>query len=533
MSKSEDYLDRLLNSIANGDESQADEEEAMLSAGEEDTLGMESEAGFSRNAEEAEFLRAFEEELLADEDTDDFLRQFESELTGNRPGEGAHGQAASKPEVFSRGPAANEPEEGMRGQAVSEPAKAVDRYIENGRAEYTFLDDLDDIVSSVKENIKDKEEIGDSGEADIMVDTLGENDQDIMELLKSEGSFFDMEDTSGPAGEAAAPASMGLDGLSDDFGMEEFANEEVEPADSAREETGKKAKKQGGFFNRLSRIFFGESEDEKEAAGEKVPEKEAAKTPMASSADIGEFSAENLEILQALEGTPAEAEQSAGEPDEQEKKKGKKEKKPKEKKEKKPKEKKEKKPKEKKPKKEKEPKPPKEPDLTPPLPKKPVILTFVMVGSFLVLIMTGINLFGYSSSISNAASAYELGKNVETFQEISGLEIKATDQDAYVKYKIMANVASEYSAYQSFMEAKLYDMALDSLIRAVGRSEKYSEDAESYGCTSELEKIRSQAAGALSSFGISEEQALELYALDDQETYSIEIYHILTQAGLG
>ena len=39
--------------------------------------------------------------------------------------------------------------------------------------------------------------------------------------------------------------------------------------------------------------------------------------------------------------------------------------------------------------KEKKPKKPKVPDNTPPLPKKPVILTFVMAGSFLVLVLVG------------------------------------------------------------------------------------------------------------------------------------------------
>ena len=89
----------------------------------------------------------------------------------------------------------------------------------------------------------------------------------------------------------------------------------------------------------------------------------------------------------------------------------------------------------------------------------------------------------------------------------------------------------EFSAYQSFMEANLYDMALDSLIRTVGRCQKYQAEAELYGCTQEMTRLRTQTTGALASFGLTQEQALELYGLEDREEYSAEIYAQIELAG--
>ena len=180
----------------------------------------------------------------------------------------------------------------------------------------------------------------------------------------------------------------------------------------------------------------------------------------------------------------------------------------------------------------KKPKPPKEPDNTPPLPKKPVVLIFVMAASFLALVLVGTNLFGYSHSMNEAKLAYDLGDYKLAYTQVSGLEIKEDDMDTYQKYCIMANAGGEYNAYQTFMAQGIYDMALDSLIRAIGRCDKYSEDAANYGCANELMNVRNQAVGALAGFGLTEERAMELYAVDEREEYSAELYAVLAAAGL-
>jgi hypothetical protein len=156
----------------------------------------------------------------------------------------------------------------------------------------------------------------------------------------------------------------------------------------------------------------------------------------------------------------------------------------------------------------------------------------VMAASFLVLVLLGTKLFSYSNSTTVAASDYRNGDYEAAYQEMAGLTIKEEDEDTYGKYRVMAIASSEFSSYQSFMDTGVYDMALDTLIRTVGRCDKYQEDAELYGCVSELENLKETASADLSAFGITEERAMELYRIGDRDEYTLELKEILVASGM-
>lgn len=488
MSKTEDYLDNLLNSVEHTEETSVEDEGA-------DAYGTDADA---------DFFDELEREFLNGAD-DDFLRDLDREF--------AEEEAAEKSGV---------PEH-----------------------KDSFLDNLDGIVSSVKANMKSEEtEQDEAYEEDFMIDTIGEEpvtggdteeslsesesmmgeadvelDPELMDLLKSEGEFSELGDGLQFNGEkdAADVPDVGNEiPESNEMGMpaEAYSLGEI-PLDTEEEE--KTPEDKTSFLKKISRVLFGEEEEEEENEQTVKPVEKA----VSGLAGLDAISDENLQILQELDGTSSNVRME--EPQEREEK---------PKKEKKKKEKKPKVPKAKKPKKEKKPKPPKEPDHTPPLPKKPVILTFVMVASFLALVLLGTKLSGYSNSMDMARRNYEIGNYEQALLDVSGLEIKEADLDTYQKYWLMANASSQYTAYQSFMEAGIYDMALDSLVRAIGKCEKYRPDAAVYGCADALDKVAGQAVDALSSFGMSKEMALELYSYNDRNDYSTEIYNILADAGL-
>ena len=369
------------------------------------------------------------------------------------------------------------------------------------KAAQPMLDDIDQIMDSVNsnaeadgENEADDLSIDDFGFSDFGLDdaetdseaekteTLPDEDDELMKILSGTG-----EETESSEETAAASA-------------------EPQTSEDTKEEEEKPKKK--GFFAKLAKLLFGddELEDEEASAAQAEPV-------------ITEMSMEDMDILKELEGSSD----------------GKKEKKEKKKKEKKKKEKAPKQPKEKKvkPKKEKKPKPPAEPDNTPPLPKVPVILVFVMAASILVLVLAGTHLVGYSNSFSDADQAFAEGRYSDAFQAVAGEKVKEKDTDTYEKYRITAMVYAEYEAYESMMNAKVYDMALDSLIRTVQRYDRYLQDAETYGCRGEFDKIASAAETALQQdFGLTAEDARAMYAMSDKETYSREIYKVLEKAGL-
>lgn len=369
------------------------------------------------------------------------------------------------------------------------------------KAAQPMLDDIDQIMDSVNsnaeadgENEADDLSIDDFGFSDFGLDdaetdseaekteTLPDEDDELMKILSGTG-----EETESSEETAAASA-------------------EPQTSEETKEEEEKPKKK--GFFAKLAKLLFGddELEDEEASAAQAEPV-------------ITEMSMEDMDILKELEGSSD----------------GKKEKKEKKKKEKKKKEKAPKQPKEKKvkPKKEKKPKPPAEPDNTPPLPQVPVILVFVMAASILVLVLAGTHFVGYSNSFSDADQAFAEGRYSDAFQAVAGEKVKEKDTDTYEKYRITAMVYAEYEAYESMMNAKVYDMALDSLIRTVQRYDRYLQDAETYGCRGEFDKIASAAETALQQdFGLTAEDARAMYGLSDKEAYSKEIYKVLEQAGL-
>jgi hypothetical protein len=541
MSKSEDYLDGLLNLAMGGTDSLSASGAVGTDTKDE---GKDTESDMPKT--ENEFLEEFEKDLLGEGGDEEFLRQFEKEM-----------------------------DEGTETADIESIGKE------------SLLDNLDGIVNSVKDEMEkgdapeQTKEASPSGVADGMADALGDftgmdlfadepeeaqdtdktkplpateeiGDNEIMDLLNADGGLFGTEEpTEKTAPESIAPkaeaapesiasgAQMPTDGAAaanEEAGSTEEKAEEGEPEEASGKKRRRKKKekkkkdeaaaddaKEGepkeSFLQRMSKLFFGEDEEEENENVKGAPE--------AATDGVQELTADNMDILAQLGGAGAA---SADAPAENPKdKKKKKEKKPKKEKPKKEKPKKEKKPK---PKKEKKPKPPKEPDNTPPLPKKPVILIFVMAISFLVLVILGTDLFGYSYQISEAESAYQSGDYESAYQSIYGVEVKEADSALYEKTLLMANVSGEFSAYQTFLENQMYDMALDCLIRTIGRCEKYRSQAEEYGCLSELEQLEEDAKGALAAFGISADEACSVYEIaEDREEYSIRIYSILKDAG--
>ena len=376
------------------------------------------------------------------------------------------------------------------------------------KATQPMLDDIDQIMESVNQ-----EAANDTAEMETSaVEKTAEQKEDTAEVKNDEGASedgiddlaiddigiddFGLDDPETENEKAVSDEDDELmkilSGTGEDSEIPEADNAkaEVQPDDGGKEE--KKPKKQG-FLAKLSKLLFGDDEpDEEEISG------------MQAEPAVTEMSMDDMDILKELEGSSDDD------------KKGKKEKKKKVK-----------------PKKEKKPKPPAEQDNTPPLPKVPVILVFVMAASILVLVLAGTHLLGYSNSFADADQAFAEGRYSDAFQAVAGEKVKEKDTDTYEKYRITAMVSAEYEAYESMMDAEVYDMALDSLIRTVQRYDKYLQDAETYGCRGEFDKIESAAETALQQdFGLTAEDARTMYALSNKETYSREIYKVLEKAGL-
>ena len=536
MSRSEDYLDQLLNGVELEEQEKAELEQDIL----DDNIFNDILEKLAEEKEE--FL---EEDFFSEEDflDEDFLKEFEMEGLE---------EAGSEEDVLSlfndldnilNGEKVHEAVEELEEEpisAIEEPVVSVEEpaieesvieesVIEEPAIEEPAIEELaieeNDKEASVPLEINTAMEEGFSfanlfaSEGAESKESAPEEDADVLKILEGlEGIDLELDEVDGSQSGNEQSDFSALEGFLAGASKQAVSNtdadttsandilsgfsfgENLEEATSgASEETPKKEKKAGekdSFMSKLGLILFGEDDDDEE------------------------------EELAMLEDSAKKAEKEQA-------KKEKKEKREKAKQERKEKREKAKLEKQTKAAEEKKLKPPKEPDNTPPLPKKPVFLIFLMVGSFIALVVMGADLLGYSNQMENAKNQYAKKNYSEAFAEIAGMEIKEEDSLLYNKYHVMAMVSAELEAYESLMSQEFYDMALDCLVRTVGRAEKYREDAETYGCIQELNGLEAKAEEILKeTFDLSKEDALEIYAYRSKKEYSTAILKVIKEHGL-
>lgn len=548
MSKSEDYLDDLLNSVsdANRRNNKKDIENLIQSMNEEAAKPREREKKPVEKKHEdysgTGFLCEFEKELATGA-ADDFLQEFEMELdeeASNQADIDVKEDQTSDMEAASatkQPEAANQSEETNQLRDASEPISSEGTDMAtDGYAASDMMEDVNDIMDAVRKKV------GDSGEEEHM-NTSKTPEDDASEEEEPLG-FFDTLDEDSAAEIPEAPKTESeeeepllsedddainlMDMLSGDADLSDIgdllkADENGEELEHSEDEDGevqdeferlgsieelkdlkeaKEKRKKQGFFSKIMSVLFGPDEEEDDI---KIAEDDS----------LGSISSENREILKEMDA------------DEETGKKSKKEKKKKEKKEKKEKAKKEKAPKVKKE------KPPKEIDRTPPLPKKPVILIFIMALSILILILLGSSNLQYGQDMQQAKDDFASGSYVTAFQTVAGSSVKGKDENFYKKAQVLASIQSEYQSYESLSGINENEMALDALVRGYGRCVDGADLAQEYEITDEMAGLKNQILQQLSDhFGVSEEKAAELHAMTKRTDYTKAIQEILAAAGL-
>ena len=478
---SEKYLDNLLNSI----------------------YGTEDGKGGSL-VDQSAFLEQFENEL-ENETYDEYLSEFEKEL-------GDDDAKAAGRAMDIQTPAPDDKDE-----SLDEVLSDFDRKM---KEQEEIPDDSgtsagEQSVNIEKKNLEQAVEnfepvIEENNEADIkpeelkMVDEIGEPDlagnasNDLLDILDS--------DDLNNIGEL-------LEGKTDDTGddIENYAKSQMQSLEvSESENKDKKNKKsdknKNGLLKKIIAFFTKEPGEDSEAVAN------------GAEADAKTLSDENQQILEELEA--AEKKEKA-----KNKKKDKKEKKPKA-----PKEKKERTKWEKGPK----------------LPKGPVIVICILVASLVVLILISTALFGNNSKLKDAQDTYnqaiaDVGQNktesielyTQAYSSLSGLKLKDGDEMLYNKLSVLAAVANKYDAYKSFSDSGYVTMAADSLICAAGRCAVNEDNAKEYGCELQLEQLKNIISDTLSSqYGLSYDDAIALYNIDDRDDYTLALTQKLNELGI-
>lgn len=518
MNEREDYLDRLLRGV----EGTPEEDQ-----GTEDELFGNYNSSFSAD-EEDDFLKAFEKSMSQSGDRSDLGSKTDMDFDMDD----------------------------------------IDHIVSN--VKNGTLDEFEDFGSledgkdlSIEESLQDYtednaglDEIGtefSSDEQDYMVNTLDGNEtmeyepedsnQDLLKMLSGIGEETDIDEPGpGPEESEGIPGdeldsmakelAMEIDelGIETDDELENVLAEEQEAQDAKKDKKkGKKEKKKkekkdkgenSGFFQKLSRVLFGEEEEEDKNPDSAIPE----------ISEIENISDENMDILRELEkknGTPEEDEKAR-------KKKEKKEQKAQKKKERAEKKAQKAKEKQAKPKKEKKVKEPKVVEKTKPLPKGPVFLIMLVGISLVILINLISSQLGYSLSISDAKKYYEQGDYVEAYTCFTqGKKVKAADEELYNKARLTAYVQQQINSYKMYQKQEMYAEALSALICGVGRYDKNAADAAAAGAAVEYDKMLASLEKALKkNYSMTLDEARELYDIRDREDYTYALYDKIDSLGL-
>lgn len=535
MSNREDYLDSLLKSVTGPEETgrEAEAESQRNQSGK-----AEGKRSVSPLSEDDQFLANYDQELL-DLDEDAFLREFEEELSGKAIGTSGKKTAVSDQlsedmddlmvntmdeddlagVEYDRGlekellkgddPLDNaEPEDTFADGLFGEDAFMDSGFMDSADGEAEDADDIDAMLKAAmsfgddesKAAPKEEAQAGEDPELMDILSGMGGNDdlEDIGNMLKAHDEDAFIEDDgfdeiagelSGQIEELGVTSGLGLD--------PDFVKDMKEKGKRGKKK--KKKEKKPGVFSKFASTLF----DEKE---------ESVTVPEAS--ELGSVSEENMNILKELDKKEKKEKKKQ---EKLEKKQAKQEKKAQAKQEKPPKPPKEKKPKQK----------------SKPLPRKPVILIYVMVASILLLIFLSSSLSGYRTGIDQAKASYDSGDYVKAYQSLMGMELKEKDQKFYDRAKMAAFMQKEWSSYEAFLGQEMYPEALDALILAVGKYDKYIEKATQVGADGELEGVRVQVEAALTDvFGVTAEEARTVYGQPDRGAYTAQLYELLGRAGL-
>jgi len=187
--------------------------------------------------------------------------------------------------------------------------------------------------------------------------------------------------------------------------------------------------------------------------------------------------------------------------------------------------------KEPKPKKEKKPK---EPDNSPKIPIS-IIATFLVLSiSIISVVMVGMTFTGLKRHMAEAKDDFAAGNYISAYEKLNGFPMD--DEEVVLmrnQARTLADLQQCQDEFDTFIMYKQYNYALDSLIKGVGRYDKYKDNAVEYGISEQYDAYGEKLIQELAdNFGLTAEQALEIYKQPNRHYYTIELRKVLRGLGL-
>lgn len=163
---------------------------------------------------------------------------------------------------------------------------------------------------------------------------------------------------------------------------------------------------------------------------------------------------------------------------------------------------------------------------------KGVILALTLIILIFLTITIGGERINYSQKM-NLATDYYLEKNYkEAYFQISGIDLKKSDEDFYQQLRLIMYVSKQYDSYGHFKLMGENEKALDSLIKGVEGYDSYIEQANELGVDEDFQYLIGLITSNLQEdYGLSEKEVRDLAKIKNRQEYSKKIYSIVKSLG--
>ena len=157
-------------------------------------------------------------------------------------------------------------------------------------------------------------------------------------------------------------------------------------------------------------------------------------------------------------------------------------------------------------------------------------IVFVFFGGIAAFVIAGTNIFSYKSSVNRAEKYFSDDAYLEAYTELSGLDIKAKDEELYQQVETVMYVDKELNSYRNYTNIRMYPEALHSLLRGLEKYDAHIQDARDMDVAEDYEKLRNKILDELQNeYNVSEKTAYKLLAETDQATYSTQVIEIANE----
>lgn len=177
---------------------------------------------------------------------------------------------------------------------------------------------------------------------------------------------------------------------------------------------------------------------------------------------------------------------------------------------------------------------PKEADNSPKIPLSIIVTFLVLSASIIAVVLLGMNYMGIQRHIAQARDLFISQDYIAAYEKLNGLDL-SDENDILVRNqaRTLADLQQCQDEYETFYNNGIYDFALDSLIKGLGRYEKFKEDAIEYGIADEYDAYGQQFIDELSSsYNLTYDQAMNIYNQKNRHYYTVELRKVLIKLGL-